>query len=114
MWWRIILMTLAYILLGAHFLRYNQVILAGTYTLLPLLIFIQYPLVMRALQLCLVISTCLVWGGSTYEYVQTRILMNAPWLRLMVIMLTVTAFSLFAAYCGNGILKRRQLNNQLK
>ncbi|GIU18312.1 hypothetical protein TUM4261_38960 [Shewanella sp. c952] len=107
MWWRIIFISLAYLLLGAHFLRFGQTEACIAYAIAPILLFIRATWVTRLLQLTLVVSAFLVWGTSAFEYVQMRMLAEAPWYRLSVIMTSVVVFTLFAAWCGNGIINKR-------
>ncbi|QQX82026.1 hypothetical protein JK628_09555 [Shewanella sp. KX20019] len=107
MWWRILFISLAYLLLGAHFLRFGQNEACIAYALAPALLFIRSTWMTRLLQLALIVSAFLVWGVSGFEYVQTRILAEAPWYRLSIIMSSVVMFTLFAAWCGNGIIDKR-------
>lgn len=108
MWWRILFISLAYLLLGAHFLRFGQNEAFIAYALAPSLLFIRAVWMTRLLQLALIVSAFLVWGISGFEYVQTRILAEAPWYRLSIIMASVVGFTLFSAWCCNGIIHRRQ------
>ena len=108
MWWRIVLISLAYLLLGAHFLRFGQTEACIAYAIAPTLLLIKATWVTRSLQLALVISAVLVWGISAIEYVQMRILAEAPWYRLSIIMASVVGFTSFAAWCSNGIVEQRR------
>ncbi|MCL1058640.1 hypothetical protein L2729_11645 [Shewanella gelidimarina] len=107
MWWRILFISVAYLLLGAHFLRFGQNEVCIASALAPVLLFIRATWMTRLLQLALIVSAFLVWGTSGFEYVQARIVAEAPWYRLSIIMSSVVAFTLFAAWCGNGIIYRR-------
>ncbi|GIU08105.1 MULTISPECIES: hypothetical protein [unclassified Shewanella] len=107
MWWRILLISLAYLLIGAHFLRFGQNEACIAFALCPLLLFIKTTWATRLLQLGLIVSAVLVWGVSSFEYVQMRIIAEAPWYRLSAIMAGVIAFTLFAAWCCNGIIQKR-------
>ena len=106
MWWRILLISLAYLLIGAHFLRFGQNEACIAFALSPLLLFIKTTWATRLLQLGLIVSAVLVWGVSSFEYVQMRIIAEAPWYRLSAIMAGVIAFTLFAAWCCNGIIQK--------
>ncbi|MBV7317220.1 hypothetical protein [Shewanella sp. NIFS-20-20] len=113
MWWRILVIFLAYLLLGAHFLRYNQPLAAVGFSLAPLLIFIPNTIITRALQFGLLASTLLVWGVTTIEYIEARMAVSHPWARLAVIMTAVMIFTLMAAYSANDVIKlRRQSPSQ--
>lgn len=108
MWWRFLMIILAYLLIGAHFLRFEQNELAIAFALAPILLFIKTNWAIRLLQLGLIVSAALVWGVSAFDYIQTRIAMGTPWLRLSLIMSGVILFTCFAAACGNGIIKKRR------
>ncbi|WP_394393346.1 hypothetical protein [Shewanella woodyi] len=107
MWWRVTIITLAYLLLGAHFLRYGQELICLAYASAPLLLFIKRVESTRLLQIVLAISAILVWGVSSYDYVQMRIAMDAPWYRLSIIMSSVTGFTFLASLCCNGVIAKR-------
>ncbi|MCW3171672.1 hypothetical protein [Shewanella subflava] len=106
MWWRVLIIAIAYLLIGAHFLRFNQIELAIFAAILPSLMLIKHVVATRLLQLGLVLGCIFVWGISTVDFVQMRMAMDAPWLRLACIMSGVMAFTLFAAYCCNGLTTR--------
>ncbi|MCG9696361.1 hypothetical protein [Shewanella sp. Isolate11] len=107
MWWRNLIVFLAYALLGAHFLRYGQTMLCIAYVIAPILLFMRQVYAIRLLQLGLLVSAIFVWGSSTFDYVQMRQSMNAPWLRLAAIMSGVIVFTLIAAYYCQALIKRR-------
>jgi len=107
MWWRVTIITLAYLLLGAHFMRYGQVILCVVYTAAPFFILFKHPAITKLLQIILVISAVLVWGMSSYNFIQLRIAMEEPWYRLGAIMSAVILFTLAAAWCCNGVISIR-------
>ncbi|MCL1142924.1 hypothetical protein [Shewanella gaetbuli] len=108
MWWRFIIITLAYLLIGAHFLRFNHIELAAISALLPVMLLFKKPIINRFLQAGLLIGSIVVWGVSTIELITMRISMDAPWIRLACIMGAVIAFTLFAAYLCS------QLKNQYR
>ena len=109
MWWRVILTVLAFWLIGAHFLRFGDTLLCASAAALPLLMLIKHSLALRILQLALVISAIGVWGISGFDYVQMRLAVDAPWIRLATIMIGVALFTLAAAYWVEGIGRRRKL-----
>ena len=107
MWWRVFIIFLAFALIGAHFLRYGQTIWSLLFIAAPLLLFIRHRYSARILQMSLIFCAFGIWGISGYDAVQMRISMDAPWLRLALIMSAVTLFTLAAAFCCQGIIKRR-------
>lgn len=107
MWWRVVLLCLAYWLLGAHFLRYSHTIAAAICLLAPAVLFVKSAIVVRILQVGLLAGALLVWAKSGFEYVAMRQAMNAPWLRLAFIMGGVTLFTLLCAWSGNGLARNR-------
>ncbi|WP_242620255.1 hypothetical protein [Shewanella maritima] len=62
MWWRVIIVTLAYLLIGAHFLRYGEVEIAALSAAMPLFIAFRHRLSNLIMQLGLIASSVLVWG----------------------------------------------------
>ncbi|MDO6612149.1 hypothetical protein Q4601_19535 [Shewanella sp. 1_MG-2023] len=113
MWWRLVFITLAYILLAAHFMRYGQINLAVLCTMLPLLALLKNNLINRILQLGLLAGTFGVWGVVTFQYIDLRISMQQDWYLLAVIMGSVIGFSLFSSYCINGLVKPPKHKNCL-
>lgn len=111
MWWRITIISLAFLLIGAHFMRYGNLIVCSIFALAPLLLFIKHQIITRLLQLALVVSAILVWGVSAVEFIQMRIAMEQPWLRLGIIMTAVVGFTLIAAMCCSGIINKRRTRN---
>ncbi|GGI86023.1 hypothetical protein [Shewanella gelidii] len=111
MWWRILLICLAYLLISAHFLRYGQHPFAISFAVAPILLFIKQSWSSRLLQIVLVASCVLVWGVSTYDYIQVRVSMGEPWTRLSLIMSSVIVFTAIAASCCSGIIKKRANRN---
>ncbi|MCF1427279.1 MAG: hypothetical protein LPH19_04765 [Shewanella sp.] len=110
MWWRIILVALAFWLIGAHFLRFGDTWLCVATALMPALLLFPKLAAYRVLQLTLVIAALGIWGVSGYDYVQMRIAMDAPWLRLAGIMSAVALFTLSAVWWVEGITRLRKLN----
>lgn len=108
MWWRFLIIFLTYALLAAHFLRYSHTLMAALFALAPLLLCIRHPSSIRVLQLGLIMGVLFVWGPSTYDYIQMRQAVDAPWIRLLVIMLGVMCLNFYGAYIGNHIIKYRQ------
>ncbi len=93
MWWRIVLLSLAYLTLGAHFLRFGDMTWAALITAVPFLLFIRKRIVITLLQAGLVAGTFLVWTPTTYNLISLRMLFGQPWLRM--------AFILGAVMAGN-------------
>ena len=107
MWWRVSIISLAYFMLGAHFLRFGQTPFAVVYGLAPLLLFVPHLAMTRLLQTILAISALLIWAPSTVDFISMRMSAGAPWIRLSLIMLSVMVFTLYAAWSANGIIARR-------
>lgn len=106
MWWRVTIITLACLLLGAHFMRYGQLFICAAFAVAPLLLIFKHTKITRLLQIVLAVSAILVWGVSSYDYVQMRIAMDMPWYRLSAIMSLVTLFTIFASLCCNGVIAK--------
>ncbi|MBR9729227.1 hypothetical protein ACFOD0_11835 [Shewanella intestini] len=103
MWWRVLIVTLAYWLMSAHFLRFDQFTFTVLAALMPLAMIIRHKLAQIALQVGLIVGCIFVWGISTFDFVSQRIALDAPWTRLVIIMSGVVLFTLFAAYCCKGL-----------
>lgn len=106
MWWRVSWIIVAFWLLSAHFLRYDQLVFTSIFALAPLGLIIKHPLVIRLLQAVLCISVIIVWSTTVIDAVQMRISHGAPWLRLALIMGGVMLFSLGAVWSANDIWRR--------
>lgn len=111
MWWRVLLIVLACLLTGAHFLRYSNLVGALAFAAAPLLCFgREYAL--RALQLVLLGALVAVWGVATFDYVSMRLAAGAPWVRLVCIMSGVMVFVTYAAWCCEGIIRLKRARAQ--
>ena len=106
MWWRVIIITLAYLLLGAHFLRFNQTEWAIAAFVMPLLMLFRHSLATTLLKSGLLFGVVFVWAVTTYNFIDMRIALAEPWLRLAFIMGGVIIFTLFAALLTNGLNKK--------
>ncbi|WP_346429480.1 hypothetical protein [Shewanella aquimarina] len=89
-------------------MRFGQTLISAAFIAAPLLLFIRHVAITRSLQLVLILSAIFVWGLSGFDYVQMRISMDAPWVRLAFIMSAVTLFTLLASYCCQGVQRLRQ------
>ena len=108
MWWRVTIISLAYLLLGAHFLRFDQPILAIVAVSLPMLMLIKHVYVHTLLKLGLLISVVFVWSVSTFNFIDMRMALQQPWLRLAIIMFSVMIFTVFAAFSTNGLNRKQR------
>lgn len=106
MWWRVVIITLAFLLLGAHFLRFSQTEWAIIACTMPLLMFIRHNVINQLLKITLLLSVIFVWAVTTFNFIDMRITLSEPWLRLAFIMTGVMLFTLFAAFCTNGLHQR--------
>ena len=103
MWWRVVLLCIAYLLLGAHFLRFGDMIWVVLFSAAPLILLSRRVQAVLLLQAGLVISTVLVWAPTTYQLVSMRLMFNQPWLRLVMILGAVMLCNLLIAYLANGL-----------
>ena len=107
MFLRIIPLILAFLLLGAHFLRSGNTILIVASVLAPCLLLVKKRwtlLLIQGLAYCGV----LVWIHSTVVLVRQRIAIGAPWGRMLLILSGVALFTLWAGYLLNSdVVKRR-------
>jgi hypothetical protein len=104
---RLVPFMLASLLMAAHFLRYGRIVLVVVCVLLPLLLLIKKRWILRLLQ-CLALVGAAVWVHTTYVLVGLRAAAGAPWTRMLLILVTVTVFTLFAGYLlGSERVKKR-------
>lgn len=94
---RLIPITLASLVLGAHFLRDGTVALVLLCVLLPFLLLIRRRWVLHLLQGYSLIAA-LVWAQTTYALGQSRMAEGEAWLRMLLILGGVTLFTLWAGY----------------
>ncbi len=87
----------ALILLGAHFSRNNNDILAIICVLLPFLLFIKRMWVIYLLQTIAYLGG-VIWAYTTYSLVVGRLSEGQPWLRLLIILAVVALFTIWSAY----------------
>lgn len=93
---RLLPVILSSLLLGAHFYRSGNVILAGFCVLLPFFLFLRKPWIPRLFQVLLVLGA-LEWLRTLYFLAAVRIAWDEPWTRLAVIL---GAVALFTAMSG--------------
>ncbi|GAA4871349.1 hypothetical protein [Ferrimonas pelagia] len=96
--WRITLLFLAYLLLGAHFLRYDAQLIALALVAAPLLLLSRHVVAVRLLQAGLLLGVAAAWLPTAWQLVAFRQLAGEPYLRLGAIMAGVMLFSLLAAW----------------
>lgn len=76
---------LSLLLIGAHCLRYNQLVLFGVCAgLIPVLL-VRQPLAARLIQVLLALAA-LEWLRSAYFLIHARMEAGAPWTRLAIIL----------------------------
>ena len=104
---RIVPLVIACLLLAAHFLRQGSLPLVGVCLLAPFLLFVKKHWALSALQIFMYGSAA-IWLYTTIALVQYRMAVGAPWIRMSLILLGVTAFNLLAArLLTSPVLKNR-------
>ncbi len=104
---RIIPIVWASLLLGAHFLRQNNLPITGICVIAPCLLLIKRRWVLRVLQF-VAYGGATLWIYTTFVLVRQRMIAGAPWVRMMVILLGVAALTLLAGQLlSSDVLKRR-------
>jgi hypothetical protein len=98
--------VLSLVILGAHFMRYENLIgVSGSLGLIALL-FVRRPWVARLMQVVLVIGA-LEWVRTLYELVQVRVATGQPVTRMAVILGAVTLVTFCSALLfQSSVLKR--------
>jgi membrane-associated PAP2 superfamily phosphatase len=105
---RLIPVILSALLLGAHYLRSGQIVLAVALVLFPLLLFVKRAWVARSAQLVLLLGG-LEWIRTLLVFVAARRAMEQPWTRLAVILGTVALFTIASGlvFSFSKVLRRR-------
>ena len=88
--------VLSLVILGAHFLRYDNVIGVGAAAVTIALLFVRQPWAARLVQVVLVVGA-LEWAYTLYRLVQVRMALEQPFARLAVILGVVIAITLLSA-----------------
>ena len=94
---RLILPLLALLLLAAHFYRADRMALAVLCAALTLLLAVPRPWAARTLQAALVLGA-VEWLRTLASFAATRVAVGQPYLRLVLILGAVAAFTLLAAW----------------
>jgi len=88
--------VLSLVVLGAHFMRYdNSIGVVGAVALIVLL-FLRQPWVARLMQVVLILGA-LEWVHTIYTLVQVRAAQGQPFMRMVVILGVVAAVTLLSA-----------------
>ena len=106
---RLILPFLALLLLAAHFYRADLMPLAVLSAALTLLLAVPRPWAARTLQVALVLGA-LEWLRTLAALAAMRVALGQPYLRLVLILGAVAAFTLIAAW----VLQHRALRGRLR
>jgi len=84
------------LLIGAHFLRSNDLLLVGLSLMCIGLLFVKKPLIARLIQVVLVLAT-IEWIYTTYVFASIRIESGLPYIRLVIILGMVACLTLGSA-----------------
>ena len=98
---RIILLILTYLLLGAHFLREGEMILALSCLFIPFLLFIKRKWSIKVIQI-FTYGGVLVWIKTLFVLINSRMDMGQPWIRMTIILFAVMLFTLISGFLLNS------------
>ena len=105
--WRFLPAGFAMLLLGAHFLRGGNVILAAICGLSPLVLLVQRRIALRVAQ-CSLAAGVMVWTHTAVVLTRMRMQLGAPWVRMLLILSTVSLFTALCVWLLNAdTVKRR-------
>jgi hypothetical protein len=93
-------------MLAAHFLRTGQMILAMLCLIVPLTLFVRRVWALRLVQLFLLLGAA-EWLRTLIVLFQERQAQGEPWLRLVIILAVVVAFTAGSAF----ILQAKKVRN---
>ncbi len=104
---RIFPIVFAFLLLGAHFSRNENDIIAVMTVLLPLLLLVKQAWVIHLLQIIAYLGG-VIWIETTYSLVVGRLAEDQPWTRLVIILAVVSIFTFWAGYWLKGpVIKKK-------
>ena len=104
---RIFSVVFAFLLLGAHFMRAENNLIAILCILIPLLLLVKKKFIPILLQ-CLLYLGGLIWVHATVQYVRIRMAEGTDWVRLILILGSVSLFTIFAGLLLNSkVIKER-------
>ncbi|MDQ1268463.1 MAG: hypothetical protein QG560_1106 [Campylobacterota bacterium] len=83
---------LSLLVVAAHFLRYNNMIIIGIIALLILLLLVKHKISARLVQIGLLLAT-LEWVVTAQALISYRLEYDMPWIRLSMIMCLVILFT---------------------
>jgi len=98
--------VLSLVILGAHFMRYGNLIGALGALLLIALLIVRRPWVARLMQFVLIIGT-LEWIRTLYELAQERAAEGQPFTRMIVILGVVVALTFCSALLFQSLVLKR-------
>ena len=99
---KITIASFSLVLLGAHFSRMNFPLILSIIALLaPFLFFYKKKISITILQAILFIGT-LEWIRAAFYYIQQRVDLGTPWLRLAVILGIIIIFTGYSAWILNS------------
>lgn len=102
---RIVLYVVASWLMAAHFLRGGDLILVVLCLATPALFLVRRRWSLTVLE-ALSYAAGLVWLITAWQIAETRRLMGEPWLRAVLILVGVAAFSALAGFLLRGLRPR--------
>ena len=94
------------LILGAHFLRSDWIVIAAICTLAPLLLLTGKTWAIRIVQLLLTVGV-FIWIDAGLSIYKERLALGMPWLRMALIIGAVGLASL-----GSAVLLERQLSRE--
>lgn len=98
---RIVILTFAYLLLGAHFLRIGNPVLLIFCVLSPFLLFIRKRYILIILQIFLYIGAG-IWVYTAFTIIRKRMEMGSPIGRVAIILGVVALFTVFSGILLNS------------
>ncbi|HHE54615.1 MAG TPA: hypothetical protein ENL21_02455 [Caldithrix abyssi] len=101
MFFRLLLMILADVLFAAHILRFNGIVPALLIILFAFTLLIRRPVIPKIWQILLLLSIG-EWIRVTSMFVRYRLVMDMPYVRLLIIMALVILFFVFVIFWWNN------------
>jgi len=105
--------TLSFLVLAAHFLRAEWMILCVVSVILPTLLLVPRPWSARVMQLALILGA-MEWMRTLGQLAEIRTQLGQPWTRMAIILGAVALFTALSAlvFQGRDMARRYRLRSE--
>ena len=83
-------------ILAAHFFRHGQYFFVLFWIIIPFVLLIENKGTIRAIQILMILGS-VIWMFVAVDLIQLRVISKMPWIRMAVILVSVSIFTLFSS-----------------